>query len=179
MRHIKDIFNILEDEMSSMPDVDSALAIELLKCQGNIFIAGAGRSALIGSMFAMRLAHLGMAAHVVGEVTTPPITSNDILLIISGSGETGSMVNIAQKANKTHCKILLISANMQTTLSRFCHLIYLIGPIHNNRNVANLIPLGGRFELTCLMILESTIMELMRITPVTEKEMQSRHANLE
>ncbi len=53
-----------------------------------IFIVGKGRSGLQMNGFAMRLMHLGLPVHVVGSVTTPNITANDLLLIGSGSGRT-------------------------------------------------------------------------------------------
>ena len=36
-----------------------------------VFVAGAGRSGLVVRAFAMRLAHLGLRVHVVGESTAP------------------------------------------------------------------------------------------------------------
>ena len=53
-----------------------------------VFVAGSGRSGLAMRSFAMRLIHLGLSAHVVGETTTPRITDRDLLLIGSGSGST-------------------------------------------------------------------------------------------
>ncbi len=55
---------------------------------GRIFIAGAGRSKLVGNFFAMRLVHGGYNVNVVGEIVTPSIKAGDLLIIISGSGET-------------------------------------------------------------------------------------------
>ena len=180
MRYGKNILNIIEDEMSTMPDIDSILATELfIKGQSSIFLAGAGRSGLIASMFGMRLMHLGFKVYIVGDVTTPAITSNDTLIIISGSGETSSMVNIAEKAFRTQCKIILITANIQTTLTRLSHITYLIGPMHESRTVGNILPLTSRFELTALTVLEATVLELMRLMTASDKDMSKNHANLE
>jgi 6-phospho-3-hexuloisomerase len=48
----------------------------ILQAQG-IFCTGQGRSGLMISAFGMRLVHLGLKAHVVGEMTTPAIGSGD------------------------------------------------------------------------------------------------------
>ena len=61
---------------------------QMLDNAKRIFIAGAGRSKLVGNFFAMRLVHGGYDVSVVGEIVTPSIKSGDLLVIISGSGET-------------------------------------------------------------------------------------------
>ncbi|HEU4379845.1 MAG TPA: 6-phospho-3-hexuloisomerase, partial [Hyphomicrobiaceae bacterium] len=41
-----------------------------------IFLYGAGRTGLVLQAFAMRLAHLGLEAHYVGQLSAPPATSS-------------------------------------------------------------------------------------------------------
>ncbi len=43
-----------------------------------IFLMGAGRSGFEARAFAMRLMHLGFDVHVVGDVTAPTPTSEDL-----------------------------------------------------------------------------------------------------
>jgi len=50
-----------------------ALVEAILEAE-TVFIAGAGRSLLMLSAFAMRLVHLGLRAFVVGETSTPAIS---------------------------------------------------------------------------------------------------------
>ena len=47
-----------------------------------------------------RMAHLGLRSHWVGEVTTPPIGAEDVLLLGSGSGRTSCLVSHAETAAK-------------------------------------------------------------------------------
>jgi 6-phospho-3-hexuloisomerase len=54
------------------------------------FVAGAGRSGLVAKAFCMRLMHLGLPAHPVGETATPALRRSDVLVVASGSGETTS-----------------------------------------------------------------------------------------
>ena len=56
-----------------------------------IFVAGAGRSGFVARAFSNRLMHLGLTVYFVGEPTTPSIQKGDLLVIVSGSGETGSL----------------------------------------------------------------------------------------
>jgi len=60
-----------------------------------IFLMGAGRSGLVARAFAMRLMHLGLKVYVVGETTTPAVKRGDLVIAISGSGETRSIVSLA------------------------------------------------------------------------------------
>lgn len=63
-----------------------------------VFAAGAGRSGLMGKSFIMRLMHMGLDAYVVGETVTGTFEKDDILIIGSGSGETKSLISMAEKA---------------------------------------------------------------------------------
>ena len=65
-----------------------------------IFIAGAGRSALVARFFAMRLMHGGYNVFVVGEIVTPSLSKGDLLIVISGSGETETMIAFAKRAKE-------------------------------------------------------------------------------
>ena len=65
-----------------------------------VFVAGAGRSGFVARAFSNRLMHLGLTVYFVGEPTTPAIQEGDLLVIASGSGETGSLKVMAQKAKK-------------------------------------------------------------------------------
>merc|ERR1712093_748806 len=55
--------------------------------------------------FAMRMMHMGFDAYVIGETVTPTFEKDDILIIGSGSGETKSLVMIAEKAKTISGKI--------------------------------------------------------------------------
>ena len=65
-----------------------ARVADLVAAAPRVFVLGAGRSGLALRMTAMRLMHLGLDVHVVGEVTTPAIERGDLLVTASGSGTT-------------------------------------------------------------------------------------------
>ena len=44
-----------------------------------IFVAGAGRSGLMGKAFTMRMMHMGLDAFVVGETVTPSLTRRRLI----------------------------------------------------------------------------------------------------
>lgn len=83
-----------------------------------IFFTAAGRSRLMLSGMAMRLMHIGLAVHVVGEVTAPAIGPGDLLVAASGSGETTTIVNIAQKAKAAGARVAVVTLQAEATLGR-------------------------------------------------------------
>jgi 3-hexulose-6-phosphate synthase/6-phospho-3-hexuloisomerase len=84
--------------------------INYLEQAKKVYIYGAGRSGLVAKAFAMRLMHLGIAVHVVGEITTPAIEAEDIFITISGSGETTSVVNSAKIAKNVGATVVAITS---------------------------------------------------------------------
>ena len=70
-----------------------------------MFVTGAGRSGLMGKSFAMRMMHMGIDAYVIGETVTSTFTQDDLLIIGSGSGETKSLIPIAQKQKNLEEKL--------------------------------------------------------------------------
>ncbi len=149
----------------------------------NIFVIGAGRSGFVAKAFAMRLMHLGYSVYVVGETVTPKIKEDDLLIAISGSGETTSVINITMKAKSiVGSKIAAITNNVNSTLARMSDVVVVLkGKVKTERNeqISRLAPLGTMFELTSLVFLDGLIAELLSIKGLKEKDLEERHAILE
>ncbi|MSR16907.1 MAG: 6-phospho-3-hexuloisomerase [Methylococcaceae bacterium] len=145
---------------------------------GRIFIAGAGRSKLVGNFFAMRLVHGGYNVNVVGEIVTPSIKAGDLLIIISGSGETEQLVAFTKNAKKIGAKIMLISAQSKSTIGDMADGLFQIGKPDLYGKVVGM-PMGTVFELSTLVFLESTISHIIHEKGIPEEIMRLRHANLE
>jgi 6-phospho-3-hexuloisomerase len=65
---------------------------------------------------AKRLMHLGFNAYVIGETITPAIEPGDLLIIDSGSGESGTLIVMANKAKKAGAKLALITIYPDSTI---------------------------------------------------------------
>jgi 6-phospho-3-hexuloisomerase len=83
-----------------------------------IFVLGAGRSGLALQMTAMRLMHLGMTVHVVGEVTAPAIGPGDVLLTASGSGTTPAIVRGAEVAASEGAHVAVVTTAEASPLAQ-------------------------------------------------------------
>ncbi len=151
---------------------------QLLDSANRIFIAGAGRSKLVGNFFAMRLVHGGYDVSVVGEIVTPSIKNGDLLIIISGSGETEQLIAFTKSAKKVGAKIVLISAKNESTIGDMADAVFQIGRTEQYGKVLGM-PMGTVFELSTLLFLEATISHVIHDKGVAEEIMRERHANLE
>lgn len=143
-----------------------------------IFIAGAGRSKLVGNFFAMRLVHAGYDVSVVGEIVTPSIKTGDLLIIISGSGETEQLIAFAKSAKKVGAEIVLISAKESSTIGDMADAVFQIGRSEQYGKVVGM-PMGTVFELSTLLFLEALISHVIHEKGIPEEVMRERHANLE
>jgi len=157
--------------------------IEVIEKAEKIFVMGAGRSGFVAKAFAMRLMHLGYNVYVVGETVTPRISTSDVLISISGSGETTSVVNISRKAKELiGSKLVAITQNKDSTLAKMSDVVILLRSKNKNQKdevISNIAPLGTLFELTALIFLDGLVAELMALKSLTERDLEKRHAVLE
>ena len=63
-----------------------------------VFFVGVGRVMMALECVCKRMAHLGISAHCVGDITEPAITNDDLLIVGSGSGGSLFPLGIAKKA---------------------------------------------------------------------------------
>lgn len=176
--HQQLIIDKLTGILEATDDSYDARLTQLLDNAKRIFIAGAGRSKLVGNFFAMRLVHGGYDVSVVGEIVTPSIKSGDLLIIISGSGETEQLIAFTKSAKKVGADIVLISAKSDSTIGDMANAVFQIGRAEQYSKVLGM-PMGTVFELSTLLFLEATISHIIHEKGIPEEVMRSRHANLE
>lgn len=158
--------------------------VEALMGEGSLFVAGAGRSGLLLRCFTMRLMHMGKKVYMIGDVTTPSAQRGDMLLVGSGSGETGSLVMMAKKAKAMGVTVALVTSNPASTIAEMADIVVTLpGPTPKNvgevDSAASVQPMGSLFEQGMFLMMDSVVMELMHRQDVTSDEMFKRHANLE
>ncbi|MCD6220829.1 SIS domain-containing protein [bacterium] len=147
---------------------------KILKESKKVFIAGTGRSELVGKMFAMRLRQIGYESYVVGETITPPAIKNDIVIFISYSGERISHIEIAKRVKKEGVKVLLISSSKgKKKLSKISDFNIEI-PAKKSVQLGN-----SLFEQCVFIFLESFIHYIKKKKKISEENFRKRHTNLE
>ena len=165
-----------------------------LICAKRVFVYGMGRSGLIAQAFAMRLANLNFQVHIVGGVTTPAIEKGDFLFLISGSGNTKSIVRAAEIAKEKGAKIGVLTSNPDSQVAKLADTFviihgrtkehvedlkkeYLVNQLRGQHVPYS--PLGTLFEDTCLILLDSAIVQIMHEMGISERDMKKRHTNIE
>ena len=176
--HQQLIFDKIKSILDATNDSYDQQLVSLLDSAKRVFVSGAGRSGLIGRFFAMRLMHSGYDVSVVGEIVTPSIKAGDLLIIISGSGETEQLIAFTKKAKEIGAKIVLISAKDESTIGDMAELTLQIGRNEQYGKVRGM-PMGTVFELSTLLFLEATVSHMIHEKGIAEEEMRARHANLE
>ncbi|WEV40299.1 SIS domain-containing protein [Lactobacillus sp. ESL0681] len=146
----------------------------------HILVSGAGRSELMGRAFANRLVHLGLSVNVVGDITCPHTQENDLLLLISGSGETKKLLVEAQQAVDNHVKVAAITANSSSSLGKIADDILVI-PAQSKKSkiMTSSQPMGALFEQASLLVCDSLVLNLMQKLGETNESMSARHADIE
>lgn len=172
------ILNQVRATVDNVGDDEVARFIRLMRESKSVVVFGRGRSGFMGRGFVVRLLHLGVPAHFVGETVSPPVHEDDVVVLLSSSGETFSVVVTAQTAKNLGCRIVSITGNPDSTLAKLADLTILLRSPTGDRQRA-LAPLGTLFEAACAIFLDGVVADLMRRTGATEESMRSRHATLE
>jgi 6-phospho-3-hexuloisomerase len=159
---------IQTDEVKVEGMVDSILSAE------RVYVIGLGRSGLVSRSFAIRLMHLGIKVFIVGDVITPAIKKGDLLLAISGSGETPIVKNIVLKAKELDANVFLITSKTNTSIGETSNQVLILPDIDKP-----VLPLKSAFEAAAYILLDTVVIMIMQKQGITPQEMMERHSNLE
>src|SRR5882724_12979599 len=99
------------------PDTADRMCGEILAAR-RIACYGVGREGLMMKALCMRLMHLGLDAHMVGDMTTPPIGGGDLLLVSAGPGEFSTVLALMKVAHDARARILVVTAQPEGVAAR-------------------------------------------------------------
>jgi len=147
-----------------------------------VFLFGQGRTGYVTRAFAVRLMHLGLTVHMVGDASTPPITPRDLCLVNSGTGETRFSYHVIEAAREAGAKTATITAHPEARIGRLADLAVRIpaptkGPPFGPN--ASRQPAGSLFEQALFVLLDAVVLTLMERLGGTQSDMLHRHANIE
>jgi 6-phospho-3-hexuloisomerase len=164
------------------PEEVERLVVAIIRTR-RLFLAGQGRSGLMMRAFAIRLTHLDIHTHVVGESTTPSLLPGDLLLVGSGSGETQTAVLTARTALAAGGTVAVLTARPESTLAALADVRVIVpAPVRESSGaefVPTIQPMGSLFEQSLLLLLDAIVLELKSRLHQDERTMMARHSNLE
>lgn len=129
LNFIKQGLRVLDIERQALSDITQYVdenfnqACQLMfDCKGRIIVIGMGKSGHIGTKIAATLASTGSPAFFVhpGEASHGDlgmITSSDVVILISNSGETSEVLNIIPVLKRLGAKIIVMSGNTESTMA--------------------------------------------------------------
>ncbi|KEH43733.1 putative 6-phospho-3-hexuloisomerase [Medicago truncatula] len=154
---------------------------------GRVFLYGVGREGLMLKAFCMRLAHLGLSAHLVFDMTTPPITTNDLLIASAGPGGFSTVDAICSVARSNGGRVLLLTAQPETgSCVKHASVVAYVPAktMANDKDEEDvksrpLLPMGSVYEGALFVLFEMAVYKLGDILGESPEAVRSRHTNLE
>ena len=146
-----------------------------------IFLFGKGRTGLVIQMFGMRLTQLGLPVFIISQPATPALSADDLLILVSGSGETKGILSSADQANKIGAELIVITRETGSSLSQKT-INKMVIPIREDEEkelLTSKVFTGTLFEQSLLTILDLVIVQLLELSGQSYQDMDQRHANLE
>lgn len=155
---------------------------------GKVFVHGVGREGLMLRAVCMRLYHLGLSAHPVGDVTAPPIAAGDLLLSSAGPGGFSTVDAIARVAKSSGARLVLLTARPESgsEARRLADAIAFLpaqtmadeeGEDSNQGAVR--LPMGSLYEGAMYVLFEMVVLRLAHVLGCSPAQMRARHTNLE
>ncbi len=176
---------ILEENRSTVKGISERAAedfIRRIQSAESIFFFAQGRSGFILRCFCMRLMHLGYRVYFCGETVTPIITSNDLLVVLSGSGETALTLEAVRLAKKYSAKTYGILGNIDSRIgalvdsslqipgtTKLCRM----GEPESSQMA------GSMFEQSAFLFLEAVVLKVYQGRKKDVGSVSSRHAVIE
>lgn len=158
-------------------------ALEAIAAARRIALYGVGREGLQVKGLAMRLFHLGLDAHVVGDVTTPRVGAGDLLVVSAGPGHFSTVEALLSIARRDGARTLVVTAQPEGACARAADLVLPIPAqtMADDRGGAatSVLPMGSLYEGAQYVLFEVMILQLRDRLRVTADAMRARHTNLE
>lgn len=174
---LAEIGAVLEDGAAAEVD---RLCDELLKAH-RIACYGVGREGLMMRALCMRLMHLGLDAHIVGDMTTPAIGKGDLLVVSAGPGSFSTVKALEGVAHAAGARVAAITAQpggeVPSAAEAVIHLH--AQTMADDKGGRSVLPMGSLYEAVMLIFFDIVSIVLRERTGQTMEGMRARHTNLE
>ena len=162
-------------------DVAERMCAEILRAR-RIACYGVGREGLMIKALCMRLMHLGLDAHVVGDMTTTPVGKGDLLLVSAGPGSFSTVLALLGVARDAGARTMVVTAQPGGAASRIADVVIHLPAqtMADDRSAAaGLLPMGSLYEAVQLVFFDLVSILLREKTGQSPDAMRARNTNLE
>lgn len=170
----------------------SAGLVELILSSrnGSIVLHGVGREGLMMRGLAMRLCHLGLRAHCVGDMCTPPVGPGDLLLVSAGPGGFATVNALLCMAQTAGAHTAVITAQLDGSSVALANSVIFLpartmaddsesNSNNKDKDTATVLPMGSAYEGALFILGEVLVYHLREKLGENLVAMSSRHTNLE
>src|SRR5258706_16339876 len=142
---------------------------------------GVGREGLMMRALCMRLMHLGLDAHVVGDMTTPHLGSGDLLVVSAGPGTFSTVNALLAVARDAGARTAVVTAQPDGPALRSADMVIHLRAqtMADDKGGASVLPMGSLYEAAMLIFFDIVSIVLRERTGQTMEGMRARHTNLE
>ncbi len=143
---------------------------------------GVGREGLMMKALCMRLMHLGLDAHVVGDMTTPPVGMGDLLIASAGPGVFSTVMALLTVAREARARTMVVTAQPTGRAPAAADLVIELPAqtmASDQGSSASLLPMGSLYEAAQLVFFDLISILLRERTGQSSDQMRARHTNLE
>jgi 6-phospho-3-hexuloisomerase len=165
------------DDAAARPLVDAVAGAQ------RITLYGVGREGLMMKAFAMRLFHLGLDAHVVGDMTTPPVGPGDLLIVSAGPGDFSTVSALIGVARQAGARSLCVTAQPDGAAPQAADtVVYLPAQTMADDQApspTSILPMGSLYEGVQYVFFEVVVLQLQTRLGATPEAMRANHTNLE
>lgn len=172
----------LKTVVQKLDDVQFKTFLVALCDARRIVLHGVGREGLMMKALAMRLYHLGLEAHMLGDMTTPPVGAGDLLVVSAGPGYFSSVAAFCDTAKKAGARIACVTAQEDGIVPLLAdHVLVLPAQTmaDDQASKSSVLPMGSLYEGAQFIVFELLVLALRDHIHVSFKSMRSRHTNLE
>jgi 6-phospho-3-hexuloisomerase len=180
----RDILTEVQALLERVRPAEVEAAYARITAAPRVFAYATGRSGFVLCGFIMRLNHLGLPAFFVGEASTPPIGSRDLLVAMSGSGSTATTLGAAMEATRHGASVVALVGSRVSPLGQLASAVIELPAPHKrgaaaSGAVASRQTAGSLFEQGCFVLLEAMVMRRHRELGQDPQFALGRHANVE
>ncbi|MCH2136436.1 MAG: KpsF/GutQ family sugar-phosphate isomerase [Phycisphaerales bacterium] len=153
-------------------------ALDLIdNCPGHVVVSGMGKSGLVGAKISATLASVGVPSHVVHPADAVHgdlgrIRPGDIVLLLSFSGGTEEIVNLANILRADQVTCIGISRSHDSHLARLCDVHLALGDLDEAGNLALAPTTSTTATLACG---DALALAVAHRRAFTEEDFQRRH----
>ena len=156
---------------------------EALEVAGRIACHGVGREGLMMKALAMRLYHLGLDVHVVGDMTTPPLGSGDVLMVSAGPGSFSTVAALVGVAKGAGARVMCVTAEPGGAVPCAADLVLHIPAqtmaADQGAAATSILPMGSLYEALMFLVFEVLVLDLRDRLGIAPEAMRANHTNLE